>query len=59
MVPNMNLTRPSGSFQTRPQQAYQPLPPPQNLGPSLEDIVKTLVSSTLQFQQETRTLNTS
>ena len=54
-VPNMNLTRPPGFFQPRAQQAYQPQLPLQNLGSSMEDIVKTLASNSLQFQQEIRT----
>ena len=55
MVPTTILTCPPSFFQPRPQQAYQHPPPPQNSGPSLEEIVKTLAFSTLQFQQETRT----
>ena len=52
MGPNASFNRPPGFFQLRKQQTYQPQ---QNSGPSLDEIVKTLASRTLQFQQETRT----
>nr|XP_027102899.1 uncharacterized protein LOC113724171 [Coffea arabica] len=58
--PNFSYgNRPQNSFSNRPpgfQQPWQPRPQPlsSNLGSSLEDIVKSLVTSTAQFQQETR-----
>ena len=42
--PNANINRPIGFFQPRQQQAYQPQ---QSSGPSLDEIVITLTSSTL------------
>ena len=39
------------------QQPYQvrPPPPPQSQGTSLEDLVKTLTTNSMQFQQTTQT----
>ena len=48
--------RPQG-FQQRVQQPYQArqqVPPTQNSGTSLEDLVKALSTNTIQFQQETK-----
>ena len=44
--PNPSVNRPPGFFQPRQQQSYQPQ---QSSGPSWDEIVKTLASSTLQF----------
>ncbi|XP_027158126.1 uncharacterized protein LOC113759750 [Coffea eugenioides] len=63
--PNFNYgNRPQNSFSNRPpgfQQPWQPKPQPSpsNSGGSLEDIVKSLATSTTQLQQETRFLVTS
>ena len=52
MGPNASVNHPPRYFQPRQQQSYQSQ---QSSGPTLDEIVKTLASSTLQFQQETRT----
>ncbi|XP_027174274.1 uncharacterized protein LOC113773870 [Coffea eugenioides] len=58
--PNFNYgNRPQNSFSNRPpgfQQPWQPKPQPSssNSGSSLEDIIKSLATSTTQFQQEIR-----
>ena len=52
MGPNPRVNHPPRFFQPRQQQAYQHQ---QSSGPTLDEIVKTLTSSTLQFQQETTT----
>ncbi|XP_027166394.1 uncharacterized protein LOC113766399 [Coffea eugenioides] len=58
--PNFSYgNRPQNSFSNRPlefQQPWQPKPQPSssNSGGSLEEIVKSLATSTTQFQQETR-----
>ena len=49
---NANINCLLGFFFPRQKKAYQPQP--QSLAPSLDEIVKTLPSSTLQFQLETR-----
>lgn len=56
-VPNANFSHPQGFNQPRMQQPYQPRPQhmSQNKGTSLEDLVKSLATSSLQFQQEART----
>ena len=46
--PNTSTNHPPGFFQPRQQQSYQSQ---HSLGPTLDEIVKTLASCTLQFQQ--------
>ena len=52
-----SITSCSAQFDNRPpgyQQKVQQMPPTQNSGTSLEDLVKAFSTNTIQFQQETK-----